>query len=172
MCVSMTTHRILVNTKMNQFLTCYTALPPKLSQPRCSWSCTFTKFHLAPSYRTTKLLFIRAGQFWSHRVNHDISMWVWVCLGPCFNFWTYRFSENLAWTLCHQWRQSQCCTFWFSTESEVDVADMHSRSQHKCHVMMIACKGNKRIAKIVVVSHLKYIKLLNIPGECYWIFPN
>ena len=123
MCISMTTHKILVNIKMNQFLTMLHSTPPKLWQSWCSWSCTFTKFRLAPAYQATKHLFIRAGQFLSHRVNHDIYIYiyiymrVWVCLGPCFNFWTYRFSENMAWTLCHQWRQSQCCTFWFSTGS-------------------------------------------------------
>jgi len=50
------------------------------------------------------------------------------------------------------------------------VADMQTKS-FKSHVMT-ACKGDKRITKIVVVSLLKYIKLLNIPGECYLIFPN
>jgi hypothetical protein len=68
--------------------------------------------------------------------------------------------------------------FLFSTRSEDDVAHMQTKSQYKSHMMMMmmmmmtACKGNKRITKIVVVSLLKYIKLLNIPGECYLIYPN
>jgi hypothetical protein len=157
----------------NERFSCYTALPPKLWQPQCSWSCTFTKFHLAPAYRATKLLFVRAGQFWSHRVNHDIYIYVSLGLfGPLFQLLNLQIFRKLGMNICHQWRESQWYTFWFSTGSEDDVADMQTKSQYKSHVMMIACKGNKRITKIVVVSLLKYIKLLDIPGECYLIFPN
>jgi hypothetical protein len=61
MCASVDTRRILVNMKMNQFLTmlhtwCYTALLPELGRSWCSLSYTFTNFCLTPAYRKIKLL--------------------------------------------------------------------------------------------------------------------
>ena len=86
MCVSMITHKILVNIKMNQFLTMLRSTPPKLWQPWCSWSCTFTKFHLAPAYWAIKHLFIRAGQFWSHQVNYDI-IYIYIYMRKSGSVW-------------------------------------------------------------------------------------